>query len=299
MRKIPSLHALKAFESAARLESFLLASGELHLTPSAVSHQVRGLEKYFGRQMFVRHNRQVELTAEGSRLMSQLTNAFDAIEAACADLSRAPQTQGLALHCAPSFASKWLGPRLPSFVQEHPAVNLRLSASADPIDLNRQDDLDLAIVYGKAPSGRGVVAEPLGTELITALGTPMLAARLDPADPASMAQFVLIESSVSPVRWSNWLTLNNLPTPSGGARPSFDRGALAVSAAAQGLGIALESERFAQEELAKGDLVRIGGNRFHSVPRQMHFLCYRAVQRDLPKIVAFRSWLLKALEARS
>ncbi len=211
MRRIPSLHALKAFESAARLESFLLASAELHLTPSAISHQVRGLEKYFGRQMFVRHNRQVQLTAEGSRLMSQLTNAFDAIEAACADLGPAPQTQELALHCAPSFASKWLGPRLPSFVQQYPAINLRLSASADPIDLKRQDDIDLAIAYGKAPSGRGIVAESLGAEQIMALATPALAARLDPANPTSMAQFVLIQSSVSPVRWSDWFELNDLP----------------------------------------------------------------------------------------
>lgn len=300
MRKIPSLHALKAFESAARLESFLLASAELHLTPSAISHQVRGLEKYFGRRMFVRYNRQVQLTAEGSRLMSQLTSAFDAIESACADLSHPPQTQELALHCSPSFASKWLGPRLQSFVQQHPAINLRLSASADPIDLTRQEDIDLAIAYGKAPAGRGIVIESLGTEQIAALATPVLAARLDPADPASMAQFVLIQSSVSPVRWSDWFVLNGLPVPDGGApRPSFDRGALAVSAAVQGLGVALESERFAQEELAKGDLVRVGGNRFRSVEQRMHFLCYRAAQRDLPKIVAFRRWLLAELDVKS
>lgn len=297
MRHIPGFHALRAFESAARLESFLLASEELHVTPSAVSHQIRGLESYFGRALFVRHNRQVELTADGRRLLGQLTNAFDAIEAACGELTPAPHTQRLALHCAPSFASKWLGPRLPSFVQKHPAINLRLSASADPVDLSRQEDLDVAITYGNTPAGRECVAEPLGTELITALAAPTLASRLDLADRSSSKQVVLIESAVSPVRWPDWFALNGLPFPKAGTGPSFDRGALAVSAAAQGLGVALESTRFAQEELAKGELVRIGANRFRGVSRQLHFLCFRTSQRNLPKIVAFRRWLLDAVAA--
>src|SRR5262245_51071161 len=93
VRQLPSLHALRTFEAAARLQSFLLASAELHLTPSAVSHQVRGLETYFGRKLFVRRNRQVELTAEGQRLLTQLSGAFDIIESACGDLSPLPQKQ--------------------------------------------------------------------------------------------------------------------------------------------------------------------------------------------------------------
>ncbi len=294
MRRIPSFQALRAFEAAARLESFLLASLELHLTPSAISHQVRGLESYFGRPLFVRQNRQVEPTPEGRHLLSQLTGAFDAIENACAKLSPVAQQHGLALHCAPSFASKWLGPRLPNFMQQHPAINLRLSASADPIDFARQDDIDLAIAYGRAPRGRGIVAEPLGIEQITALAAPALASQLDPDNLTSLT---LIESAVSPVRWQDWSALNGLKIPTGGARPSFDRGALVISAAVQGLGVALETERFAQDELAKGELVRLGKGYFRSVPREMHFLCYRAAQQDIPKIVAFRHWLLAALQA--
>ncbi len=296
MRRLPSFHALRAFESAARLESFLLAAAELHLTPSAISHQIRGLEEHFGRQLFVRKNRQLELTTEARKLMAKLAGAFDAIEVACAELSPGPQMQRLALHSAPSFASKWLGPRLPSFLQEYPAISLRFSSSADPIDLARQDDLDLAIAYGKAPDGRGIVVEPLGTELIIALAAPEIASRLHPTDHLSLQQLVLIESPVSPVQWPEWFALNGLPYRKGGASPSFDRGALAVSAAAQGLGVALESERFAQEELAEGKLVQLGGNRFRHVPRELHFLCYRATQRDLPKIIAFRRWLLEQAE---
>lgn len=295
MRRLPSFHALRAFEAAARLESFLLASTELRLTPSAISHQVRGLEEHFGKPLFLRRNRQVTLTAEGRRLLARLTPAFDAIEVACAELTPTPQARALALHCAPSFASKVLGPRLPAFLRDHPEIGLHLSASADPIDLTRQEDFDLAIAYGAAAGLPGIVVEPLGRERIAALAAPALAARLDLANPRVFAEVALVESVRSPVRWPDWFQLNGLPLPSGGARPSFDRGALAVSAAAQGLGLALESTRFAQQELAAGELVILGGGRFRDLERELHFLCYRQAQRDLPRIAAFRRWLLDVL----
>ena len=294
MRRIPSFLALRAFESAARLGSFARASEELHLTPSAISHQVKALEQHFGRPLFVRLSRQVELTAEGDHLLGSLTPAFDSIEAACTEIGRTQNEEVLALHCAPSFASKWLGPKLPSFLNGHPGINLRLSASAEPIDLTRHEDLDLVIAYGSAPSRRGVVAEPLGVEIVTALAAPRLATACERAGDLSLDGVALIESAVSPVRWSDWCGLNGLPPPSSGSRPSFDRGALAVSAAVQGLGIALESTRFAHDELAKGELVAFGGSRWRGVPRVLHFLCYRSAQRDLGKIAAFRSWLLQA-----
>ncbi len=186
-------------------------------------------------------------------------------------------------------------PAIAVFRAAIPAINLRLSASADPIDFARQDDIDLAIAYGRAPAARGIVTEPLGVEHITALAAPALALQFDPERPASLMQLTLIESTVSPVRWLDWFALNGLQYPSSGARPSFDRGALVVSAAVQGLGMALETERFAQDELARGELVRVGKDRFRSVPREMHFLCYRTGQRDSPKIAAFRQWLLTAV----
>lgn len=297
MRRIPNFHGLRAFESAARLGSFLLASEELHLTPSAVSHQIRGLEEYFGRALFVRRYRQVELTREGERLFTQIANSFDMIEAACTELlPSTPTKQRLSVHCTPSFASKWLVPRLPSFVSEHPAINLHLFASADPVNLVRQEELDMAIVYGKPATAPGLMSEALGTEAIAALASPAVAARYDLTNPFS-GGIVLIDSSVSLVRWPEWFALNGLAFPKAAARPSFDRGALALSAAVQGLGLALESTRFAQAELESGELVRVGEGSFVDINREIHFLCYRAVQRDLPKIGAFRRWLLEAIEA--
>ena len=297
MRQIPSLHGLRTFESAARLASFLFASEELHLTPSAISHQIRALEKHFGRPLFIRHNRQVELTLEGQRLFTAITGAFDAIEAACAEFApRSAKSQRLSLHCAPSFASKWLGPRLTAFMRGHPAISIRVTASADPVDFARQEDLDLAIAYGKPPGAPGVSAEPLGLELIAALAAPHVASKYDLTKSTAAKGLVLIESAVSPVRWSDWFALNGLSSPKGVEQPSFDRGALSVSAAAQGLGFALESTRFAENELKSGELVRAGGAHLRDVRREMHFLCYRTAQRDLKKIVAFRRWLLAAID---
>ncbi|MGI4801820.1 MAG: LysR substrate-binding domain-containing protein [Janthinobacterium lividum] len=297
MRQIPSFFALRAFEAAARLESFVLASEELHLTPSAISHQVRALEEHFGRLLFVRRNRQVEPTADGQHLLRRLTRTFDALEAACAEVGRASQAQTLAVHCAPSFASKWLGPRLPLFMQDHPEISIRLSSGAEPVDLARQEGLDLVVAYGKAVTRRGLVVEPLGVEQVAALATPGLDMLFDLSLPASLSRLTLIESVLSPVRWPDWFALNRLsPLPADPvSRPSFDRGALAVSAAVQGLGVALESTRFAQDEIARGELVLLGGHASCSVSRELHFLCYRASQRDLPKILVFRAWLLETL----
>ena len=297
VRNIPSFPALRAFEAAARLGSFVLASEELHLTPSAISHQVRALEGHFGRLLFMRRNRQVELTPEGRALLGRLTPAFDALEAACGEVRRVPTAQALSVHCAPSFASKWLGPRLPLFMRRHPGISIRLSVSADPVDLVRHQEIDLVIAYGPVMPRRGVMVETLGVEQVAALAAPELDRLCSPVDAATQPRLPRLESAVSPVRWSDWFSLNGLVLPRAGPapRPSFDRGALAVSAAVQGLGAVLESTRFAQEEIARGELVMLGGRALRAVPRELHFLCYRASQRDLSRIQAFREWLLEIL----
>lgn len=297
MRRLPRFSALRAFEAAARLESFALAGAELNLSPSAVSHQVRALEDWAGRRLFHRRSGQgVEPTAEGRALLGRLTPLLDELEAACAALRPAPAAEALAVHCAPSFAATWLGPRLPDFLARHPGIAIRMTASAEPVDLARQAEIDLVIAYGAAPAQPGVAVEPLGTERVTALVAPAVAAGLDLSGPALPRGLVLIESAVSPVRWEDWLALNGLRVAAGGARPSFDRAAMAISAAAQGIGAALESTRLAGEALARGALVELGGGRFRGVERVLHHLCYRAAQRNAPRIAAFRAWLLDGTE---
>ncbi len=292
MYRFASFHALRAFEAAARGGSFTAAGAELNLTPSAISHQVRALEAHFGRALFTRKGIKVVLTEGGARLAAELTAAFGQMHSACASFAAVAPRQELAVHCAPSFASTWLGPRLPAFMRAHPAITLRLSTGAEPVDLTRHE-VDLVISYGSALNRPGLVVESFGPEEIVALCTPAMAAQRDPSD-ANIGEW-LIDSSVNPVGWADWFTLNNLPRPAPARRPAFDRGALAVSAAAQGLGIALESRCFALEELASGALVLWGAGRYRPAVRALHFLSYREAQRDAAPLVAFRAWLAQAL----
>ncbi|WP_375455106.1 LysR substrate-binding domain-containing protein [uncultured Methylobacterium sp.] len=291
MRRIPSFPAMRAFEAAARLGSFARASKELHLTPSAVSHQVRALEHQLGRPLFHRVNRGATLTLEGERLLVSLSGAFDAIEAACAELNP-PAASPLAVHCTPSFASRWLGPRLPTFMADNPAIGIRLSSSAEAVDLGRQLEIDVLIAYGRPPLGAGLQIIPLAAEEIAALCTPDLARSISAIDAAAIERLVWLNSSYSPVRWADWFALNTGLNPKACIGPTFDRGSLVISAAVQGLGIALESLRFAQDEVGSGHLVRLGAGEYRSIYRTLHFLCYRERDRTLAKIRKFCRWIL-------
>lgn len=292
MRNIPNFVLLRAFEAAARLQSFTLAAGELCLTPSAISHQVKELEAYFGRPLFVRRNRRVELTAQGARLQDSLGRVFDVIEAACQEVVLSADAQVLALHCPPSFAAKWLGPRLPAFMRAYPDITIRLTSGAEWIDLTRVQELDVTISYGGQVERPGLVGVSLGTEQIVPLCAPHL---VDPQRPARsyIHELVLIDSSLSPVTWSNWFKLNHL-TLAKRARPSFDRAALSISAAVDGVGVALESHRLAEREIERGELVVLGGSEFVPLALDTHFLSYRASDKQVPKVRVFRDWLLKS-----
>ncbi len=291
MRKIPNFFALRAFEAAARFESFTLGAQELNLTPSAVSHQVRELEDYFGIPLFVRGNRRVETTAEGKRLFESLDRILDALEASCNEVGLAAGEQVLTVHCAPSLAVKWLGPRLPQFMLAHPHITIRLSSGPEPIDLTRVREIDIAISYGTAREGAGIRIRPLGPERIVPLCSPSL---LDPriAAAVQIAALPLIDSQLSRVSWPDWFALNGLRLPTT-PRTSFDRAALAISAAADGMGVALESVRLAEREIARGALVEIGADAFAPLARDTHFLSYRQKQADVHKIVVFGAWLLQ------
>lgn len=290
MRRIPNFVLLRAFEAAARLQSFTLAAEELHLTQSAISHQVKELEEYFGRQLFHRRNRRVETTPEGSRLQESLGRVFDVIEAACNEVALSPNAQVLALHAAPSFAVKWLGPRLPDFMQAHPDITIRLTSGADPIDMAQLHEIDVTISYGFARERPGIATLPLGAERIVPLCSPSL---LKPGVPVRqlIGEVTLIESQLSRVTWPDWFALNGMTLPPR-PRPSFDRGALALSAAVDGMGVALETVRFAERELARGDLVELGAGEFVPLARETHFLSFRATEKNVEKVRAFREWLL-------
>lgn len=291
LRKIPNFVLLRAFEAAARLESFTLAAAELHLTPSTISHQMRELEAHFGRPLFLRRNRRVELTSEGRRLFESLARVFDVIEAACREVSLAPQAEVLALHCPPSLATQWLGPRLSLFMQAHPEINIRLTSGAEPIDLTRVQEVDVAISYGMPPQRAGVVCTPLGAERVVPLCSPrLLRPGISPGQ--LLTEVVLIDSLLSDIGWPRWFALNGLALPSR-PRPSFDRASLAISAAVDGVGVALESSRLAERELQRGELLELGQGVFKPLEQTIHHLSYRTGERQRPKVRIFRDWLLQ------
>jgi LysR family transcriptional regulator, glycine cleavage system transcriptional activator len=296
MRQLPSFSSLRAFESAARLESFKFAAEELHQTTSAISHQVRSLESWLGQPLFVRHVRRVALSPEGRRLLENLSPAFDTIEKACSELRPRDQQLVLSVHCSPSFASKWLGPRLGRFMQAYPAITIRISSSAEPVDLRRDDSVNIDIAYGAPPQQAGIVVEALGLEEIVPMCSPKLIQGRADLVPADCLKLVLIDSKLNPVQWADWCALNALKLPHR-ARPSFDRGSLAIAAAVDGLGVALETKRFAEAELAKGELMVLDGPSFQRMERETHFLRYRRADRDSLRIAAFRDWIYSQQQA--
>jgi LysR family transcriptional regulator, glycine cleavage system transcriptional activator len=291
MRRLPPLSRLRTFELAARLQSFALAAQALNLTASAVSHQMRELERHFGRPLFERSHRRVRSTPEGRRLHENLTRVFDALEAACAEVALPAQDQVLAVHCSPSLAIKWLGPRLPAFLAARPGLNVRLTTGAEVLDLTLAREVDVALSYGGAPDERaGVEVLPLGPERIAPLVAPAL--RPPRVRAAELLQRLpLIDSTLSPVGWRAWFERQRLPLP---ARPrlAFDRAAMAIAAAVDGLGVTLESTRLAARELERGELVELGGAGLAPVEQPVHFLSLRRGDRRRAAVAAFAEWVL-------
>jgi LysR family glycine cleavage system transcriptional activator len=293
MRRLPPFTALRAFESAARLGGFTFAGVELHQTPSAISHQIHALEDWFQRPLFTRLGRRVALTEDGRRLLGEISQAFDLIENACAVLRPSAQRMELAVHSAPSFAAKWLGPRLPLFIAAHPKITIHLTSSAESANLEG-NLVDIDIAYGEPPHVAGTIVEPLGKELTVPMCSQKLVDSGQLEHPKDLLALTLIDSKLNPVQWADWWRLHGLKMPSR-ARPSFDRGALAIAAAVDGLGVALETIRFAESELASGHLTILDGPKYPRIERQTHFLRFKRVSRNNPQIQAFRFWLYSQL----
>lgn len=284
-----SLPAIRAFESAARLGSFRAAASELGLSPSAVSHAVVKLERTLGRSLFERSARLVRLTSDGEILMRHATLAFDELRRGI-ELVSSHRSSLLRLHSAPSFAAQVLSPRLPGFLAANPGIEVRIAASTEYVRFT-DEAFDADVVYGQ-PRGDDLVIVPLGLETITPLCAPELARRI--AEPADLARHVLIRSDTKQVRWTDWWAANGLTgQPTHGM--SFDRSFLAIAAAADGLGVALESTRLAARELANGRLVAPFAGRGGDIRYVGHHLAYprSGPQRRLAR--RFAEWLLGEL----
>lgn len=294
MRKIPSLKSLQAFEAAARRGSFAAAADELHVTASAISHQIRFLEQEIGASLFHRNTRTIALTDVGDSYFQSVSEAFIIMEAATRDIERHGKSDILTVHSVPSFAAQWLMPRLARFSAQHSSIDVRLYASADPVDLNA-GLVDVDIRYGNVLSTRGVVTLPLPQEAIMAFCSPDLLTRGPHPlrEPADLRHHTLIHSEVNLLSWRGWAKRHGDIALDFDRGPRFDRSFMAISAAADGLGICLESHLLVERELQSRRLVPLFEDERDMIG--CHSLSTLKAKQNVPKIKAFQKWLLDEL----
>lgn len=287
--KVP-LATLRVFEAAARWQSFQAAAKELGLSPSAVSHAVRRMEEALGVPLFERTGRTLRLTAGGETLMGHATAAFEELRLGL-ELVSARTPHLLRLHSAPSFAANWLTPRLSRFLAENPAIEVRLSASVTYARFD-DDEFDADIVYG-LPRQQGLSVMPLCIETLSPLCAPQMAEKV--GSVADLLHVPLIQSEFKQLRWPAWFALNGMTYPGAPRGSRFDRSFLAISAAANGLGVALESTLLAEAEIASGRLVAPLKGRAQDFTYVGHHFVYPRTIRQRAPLRTFARWLAREL----
>lgn len=291
-RRLPPLGALRAFEAAARLRSFKRAAQELSVTPTAVSHQIRALEEHVGVRLFERRTRSVALTAAAERLFPVLRDGFDAFADAVESLRAQPPRRALTLSATLSFTAKWLVPRMASFRQACPDLDLRLHASDDPVDLHA-GLADAAIRYGRGPYP-GLDAEPLIANRFAPVCSPRLGVRA----PADLRGQTLLHSewrhpNADTPTWRRWCERAGVAGLDLDAGLRFTDESHAIQAAIAGHGVALLSLALVADDLAAGALVQPFGPSLEGYPHWW-------VQAPGPAradLAALRAWLRAQAEA--
>ncbi len=297
-RRLPPLNALRAFEAAARHLSFAKAAQELHVTPAAISHQIKGLEDYLGVALFQRGKRSIRLTEAGQAALPDLRSGFDYLAAGIARI-RDLETGGLiTVSAAPSFAAKWLVPRIERFHQTHPDIDARVAASVGLVDFDR-DQVDIGIRYGQ---GRypDLSAELLLHEEVVPVCSPALLEDKPPLKrPKDLEHFTLIHDDTpmfgQPVPdWRMWLLAAGVQSVDWTRGPRFSPTSMAIQAALDGQGVALVGRVLAESDLSARRLVRPLA---FAVPSDFaYYIVCPEANAERPKVRAFRDWLLEEAE---
>lgn len=289
---MPPLQWLLTFRSVMEAGSFAGAAKLLNLTPSAISHQMRALEGMLGRPLFLREKRTVVPTEEALTYSAAIGESFARLVTATSRVASGAGVRRLPIHCSPSFATLWLMPRLGAFLREHPAIDVALFASHEPARLG-QDGTLIDIQYAR-PVPETCEAVPLGEEVIVPLASPAFIAEHGLAGPEDISRVPLIHSLRCVVPWDHWSARHAPQVPLNPRGLQFDRAHLALAAATDGLGLALESTLQAGGHLRRGDLVMPFGPRGIAVVA--HRLLYRREDRANPEITAFVDWVRRTLE---
>lgn len=253
-RNIPSTQALLAFEAAAHRGSFTLAGQDLSVSQSAVSHQVLALERDLDVRLFLRLPRQLVLTDAGRSLLARVSPSLDALEAVMLELASSKGEGGtLELGVVPTFATKWLIPRLPSFLKAYPHVTLNLSTRLLPFDFSLTG-LDAAIHYGR-PDWPGTESEYLMGEDSVVVCSPALMKKRQLQRPADVLKFTLIHQSTRPHAWRDWLHLVGMDDAQGASvGPKYELFSMIAQAVKAGLGVAVLPRFLVADDIADGTL---------------------------------------------
>jgi len=259
-RQLPPLNALKAFEAAGRTGGYVAAARELGVTPAAVSQQVKNLERYLGKKLFLRYNNRLSLTDAGLSVFAESAEALEKLAGMTARALDGEVRSRLIISVLPSLASRWLNRRISEFVARDPAIRLDIRVEDDPVDFARYN-IDVRICYGRHlyPSLASTV---LIHDEVLPLCTPDMAKRrtVEPADPESLADDLLIHTSwgpsfVSHPTWADWFARagsNRMPDAGRGHQAGMS--SLAIELALAGVGVALGQRLLARDEIADGRL---------------------------------------------
>jgi len=292
-RKIPPLQTLVCFDAAARHESYTRAAQELALTQSAVSRQIGTLEAFLGVALFRRTRHGVALTASGAAYARQTAKRLEAMERDTLD-AMAHQGEGgsLSLAAVPTFATRWLMPRLKGFAALHPDVVVHIETRTRPF-LFADAEFDAALYAGtvaQVQNWAGTHALPLMQEDVVPVCSPALLPRGKPVSPTAIAHMPLLQQSTRPDGWRQWFDAQQVDAPNARGGPRYELFSILAAAASQGLGVALMPTMLVADELARGELVvacprPLAGERAYYLVTPE-----RADQRPLLKF--FSDWLL-------
>ena len=247
--KMPSLSGLRAFDAAARLGSFKAAAGELKVTPTAISHQVRTLEEQLGFDLFIREVRNIRLTQEGLELSMATNKAFSTLAEALSSLEESENR--ITVSTTPAFAALWLVPRVKDFEDVHPDFSLDVTTSTKNTDLSRDRSVDLVIRYGTGRQEEGMFNRLFFTERVGVFGSPQLLGKSD------ITEMTLIETlwqnqDLPTVTWDHWLTKRGLNPKDFTKRRHFDEEQHVLQAGLAGQGLILISCLLVEDILSRG-----------------------------------------------
>ena len=284
-RRLPPLSALRPFEAAARLESFSRAAEELSLTHGAVSHQVRALEEHLGTPLFSRHGKRVALTAAGRSFAERIRNALGEIAHAAEAASAGTRENRLTVSVLPSFASRWLMPRLIRFMEAHPGIEINVIATTALANFGAEE-VDVAIRFGRGPWPPLVCEAFLEDEWFPVASPKMNRGKL-PKEPKDLLRVRIMREDRD--YWQHWFAAAGVPLEGPLEGPLFNDSTYSLQAAARGEGVALARRSIVGEDLERGILKRLFKLGIPSVERYW-FVSPRQVA-NAPKVRAFRDWV--------